>query len=164
MSLENCPCGSKLSYSQCCEPIISQKQLASSPEVLMRSRYTSYVKQEIEWLKLSLEPSQRSDFDEKSVLDWAKNSQWQGLKIIRTEKGGEDDNVGFVEFTATFKQDNISRTHHELGEFRKVNNQWFFYDGNAVKPAPFKHEKTPVKRNDPCTCGSGKKHKKCCGA
>jgi uncharacterized protein YecA (UPF0149 family) len=29
----------------------------------------------------------------------------------------------------------------------------------APAPAPLK-----VGRNDPCPCGSGKKHKKCCGA
>lgn len=163
MSIESCPCGSQQTYATCCEPIITQKQLASNPEMLMRSRYSAYVKQEVAWLKNSLEPTQRKDFDEKSVADWAQNSEWLGLKILRTEKGGPEDTVGFVEFTATFKQDHVSRTHHELGEFRKVNNQWYFYDGSAVKPAPFKHDTPQIGRNDPCSCGSGKKFKKCCG-
>ncbi|WGV98250.1 SEC-C metal-binding domain-containing protein [Vibrio sp. YMD68] len=30
------------------------------------------------------------------------------------------------------------------------------------KPKPTTFEKTP-NRNDPCSCGSGKKYKKCCG-
>lgn len=30
------------------------------------------------------------------------------------------------------------------------------------KPRPTTFEKTP-NRNDPCSCGSGKKYKKCCG-
>ena len=29
--------------------------------------------------------------------------------------------------------------------------------------APFKREEPKVGRNDPCSCGSGKKYKKCCG-
>jgi len=29
--------------------------------------------------------------------------------------------------------------------------------------APIKGNETKIGRNDPCTCGSGKKHKKCCG-
>jgi len=35
---------------------------------------------------------------------------------------------------------------------------------NAVlnKPATTRFDKTP-NRNDPCSCGSGKKYKKCCG-
>ena len=32
-----------------------------------------------------------------------------------------------------------------------------------VKPRPFKRVTAKVGRNDPCPCGSGKKHKKCCG-
>ena len=35
-------------------------------------------------------------------------------------------------------------------------------DGILNKPKPTVFEKTP-KRNDPCSCGSGKKYKKCCG-
>jgi hypothetical protein len=35
----------------------------------------------------------------------------------------------------------------------------------APAPArkPFKNAQPKVGRNDPCPCGSGKKHKKCCG-
>ncbi|MBT4512568.1 MAG: hypothetical protein HOC20_10220 [Chloroflexi bacterium] len=29
---------------------------------------------------------------------------------------------------------------------------------------PFKREQLKIGRNAPCTCGSGKKYKKCCGA
>jgi uncharacterized protein YecA (UPF0149 family) len=28
---------------------------------------------------------------------------------------------------------------------------------------PFRRESSKLGRNDPCTCGSGKKFKKCCG-
>ena len=35
-------------------------------------------------------------------------------------------------------------------------------EGFLNKPQTTTFEKTP-KRNDPCSCGSGKKYKKCCG-
>ena len=35
-------------------------------------------------------------------------------------------------------------------------------DGVLNKPQTTTFEKTP-NRNDPCSCGSGKKYKKCCG-
>lgn len=38
-----------------------------------------------------------------------------------------------------------------------------YYDRLAVTPAPLVKAATPG-RNDPCSCGSGKKYKKCCGA
>ncbi len=34
--------------------------------------------------------------------------------------------------------------------------------GNAEKVEPLKGA-SPIGRNDPCSCGSGKKYKKCCG-
>jgi SWIM/SEC-C metal-binding protein len=35
-------------------------------------------------------------------------------------------------------------------------------DGLLNKPTTTRFDKTP-NRNDPCSCGSGKKYKKCCG-
>jgi SEC-C motif-containing protein len=162
MSQDLCPCGSLLKYSDCCEPIIKQVVKASSPEALMRSRYTAYAKHEISWLKQSLDATQREEFDEKSVDAWSRESEWVGIEIKNT-KTEEDKNIGWVEFIARFKQGNITRNHHELGEFHKINNEWFFYDGRAVKPETVKKEGPEVGRNDPCPCGSGKKYKKCCG-
>jgi preprotein translocase subunit SecA len=39
----------------------------------------------------------------------------------------------------------------------------FFSHGGEEGPAPKKRESKKIGRNDPCTCGSGKKYKKCCG-
>ncbi|HSQ42921.1 MAG TPA: YchJ family protein [Fibrobacteraceae bacterium] len=164
MTNDLCPCGSGKTYAECCEPIIKGQVKAPTPEALMRSRYTAYAKHEIPWLRDSLEENQRKDFDEKNVETWSRQSEWMGMEIRRTEKGGPEDTTGFVEFVAKFKQEGVVREHHELGEFHKVNEQWFFYDGRGIKPAPFKHDKPQVGRNDPCPCGSGKKFKKCCGA
>ena len=54
--------------------------------------------------------------------------------------------------------------HHERSTFRfdETAKRWYFVDGGKPRG------KTVVKgaqpgRNDPCTCGSGKKYKKCCG-
>lgn len=164
MTLELCSCGSTKYYGECCEPIIRGTVLAETPEALMRSRYTAYVKHEIAWLKDSLEPSQQGDFDDKNVEDWSKNSEWLGLEIRASKIEGDSGELGWVEFMARFKQEGVERLHHELGEFRKVAGKWFFYEGHGVKPSTFKHEKPQVGRNDPCTCVSGKKFKKCCGA
>ena len=46
---------------------------------------------------------------------------------------------------------------------RKEQDQLTFShsDGSSIKQ-PVKRSSKKVKRNDPCTCGSGKKYKKCC--
>ena len=35
--------------------------------------------------------------------------------------------------------------------------------GGGVRTPPIRRGATPIGRNDPCPCGSGKKFKKCCG-
>ncbi len=39
----------------------------------------------------------------------------------------------------------------------------FSHSDSGLKKAPVVRDKEKVGRNDPCTCGSGKKFKKCCG-
>jgi SEC-C motif-containing protein len=159
MNSEECPCGSGKSYSECCEPIIKQTIKAPSPEALMRSRYSAYVKKEVLWLRDSLEKSQRKDFDEKGARQWSEQSEWLGLTIVQSK---EENDKGSVEFIAKYKQGGIAREHHEISEFARKDGGWQLTEGRVVKPEPVRREQT-IGRNDPCPCGSGKKYKKCCG-
>ncbi len=38
-----CPCGTGLTYGECCEPFLSAAAQAPTAERMMRSRYTAYV-------------------------------------------------------------------------------------------------------------------------
>lgn len=168
----SCACGSQREYSQCCEPIITNKVKAANPEALMRARYTAYVKVEPEFLKNSLAPEVRSDFKESDVREWAKSSEWLGLQIVKASGNS-------VEFVAKYKTQGKVLEHHEVSTFRKAGEQWFFLDGDSHvheegkghehhAPAeikkPIVREEPKTGRNDPCACGSGKKFKKCCAA
>lgn len=160
-----CPCGSEKKYGECCEPIIKGTTKAPTAESLMRARYTAYEKQEIDFIINSCEEGDKiAEIDRKATEDWAKNSTWHGLKILRTEKGLEADEEGIVEFEATYteKKTNLRDVHHEIGYFKKVNGEWMYSVGN-VKAMTVVREGAKIGRNDPCPCGSGKKFKKCCG-
>ena len=173
-----CPCGSQVSYEQCCKLYIEEGALPATAEKLMRSRYTAFTMAQIDYLKTTLAPESRKDFDAQSTRDWAKNSDWKGLKILSTSKGTETDNSGVVEFIASFEHDQEVIEHHEFSQFRKDNSgQWFFVDGDSHqhkagedphhhhrKPQTFIRDEEKIGRNDPCHCGSGKKFKKCHGA
>ncbi|MGA1523171.1 MAG: SEC-C metal-binding domain-containing protein, partial [Planctomycetota bacterium] len=50
-----------------------------------------------------------------------------------------------------------------MASFQKIDGRYYFVDGVIVGPGTFRREAPKVGRNDPCPCGSGKKHKKCCG-
>lgn len=168
-----CPCGTQKEYSQCCEPYITGKKPAPTPEALMRSRYTAYVKVAAPYLKETLAPEARGDFNEKDVYEWSQQSEWLGLEIIKAE--GKT-----VEFMAKYKAQGKVLEHHEVSTFRQEGGKWYFVDGDShvheegkghehhahsrEPKAPIVREMPKVGRNDPCACGSGKKSKKCCAA
>ena len=82
-----CPCGSGKTYGECCEPIIKGSVKAPSAETCMRARYSSYVKHEIDFIIKSCDDEEGlAEIDKKATEDWSRQSQWNGLKILRTEK------------------------------------------------------------------------------
>jgi SEC-C motif-containing protein len=159
--MSNCYCGSAAPYSDCCEPIIGGVHPADTAEQLMRARYSAYVGAQMDFVFETTHPDHRTDYDHAGTREWAESSEWLGLEIIDTKKGGVEDTAGEVEFIARFNEKGVPREHHENAEFRKDNGRWYFTEGAMVKPKPITVVKTG--RNDPCTCGSGLKYKKCCG-
>ncbi len=160
--METCPCGSALSYLECCRPLITGERHAGTAEQLMRSRYSAYVMKEIGYLRDSLHPDQRSDFNEKTTRAWAEGAEWHQLEILNTSGGGPDDSEGTVEFIATFSDEGAKREHHEISSFRNVEGRWYLMHGEVLPPKQVVRPAPKTGRNDPCPCGSGKKYKKCC--
>lgn len=162
--MEPCPCGSGRDYADCCQPFIQGDQNATTAEALMRSRYTAHVKGEIDYIYDTTHPSKQSGVNRKEVEDWSRKSQWQSFEIVQIEEGGAEDTQGTVEFVATYRLKEKPVRHHEIAEFKKSNDRWYFFDGKAPRPQTIIRQSPKVGRNDPCSCGSGKKYKKCCGA
>jgi SEC-C motif-containing protein len=161
--MSDCPCGSGRSYETCCEPIIAGAPAATA-EALMRSRYSAYVKGGWEHLGRSLSAAQRADYSPDEARRWGEQSEWQGLTVIRTEQGGENDQIGLVEFSARFRSNGEDHEHLECALFAREDGRWV-YAGQQPMRGQTVHRETPkIGRNDPCPCGSGKKYKKCCGA
>ncbi len=161
--MSQCPCGLEKEYDDCCGPIIGGERQAATAQELMRSRYTAYALGEIAFISKTTDPERSSEFDEESAKNWAENSEWHGLEIVSTLNGESGDETGQVEFVANYSQNRARTKHHEMAEFRKMDGQWFFVDGQQVVPKPVVRETPKVGRNEPCPCGSGKKFKKCCG-
>ncbi|MFM1892696.1 MAG: hypothetical protein RLZ44_1773 [Pseudomonadota bacterium] len=128
----------------------------------MRARYTAYAEREIDFLGDSLHPEHRHDWDRQATARWAEGADWAGLEIRATEAGGEQDQEGKVEFVASYKEKGLLKRHHEFSRFARVNDRWYYVEGELPKPVTQRND-LKVGRNDPCPCGSGKKYKKCCG-
>jgi SEC-C motif-containing protein len=159
----DCPCGSGHDYDACCGPLIEGTLKAPTPEALMRSRYTAFTQQAMPYIEETLHPSQRHDYDAAGSAKWARESEWQGLEIVNVSADPENANRSSVEFKAHYRINGALQVHHELAEFRKTGDTWYFFDGKMVGAGQFRRETPKVGRNDPCPCGSGRKYKKCCG-
>lgn len=157
-----CPCGSQLTYQECCQPLISGEKTAQTAEALMRSRYTAHVQAEVDYIINTTHPDKRDTIDRKQVLSWSKKSEWLELKIISTEEGGPEDDKGVVEFSARYREKARTIVHHEIAEFVRQDGNWYFVDGQPPKLVQSIRQGPKIGRNDPCPCGSGKKYKKCC--
>jgi SEC-C motif domain protein len=162
-NMEMCPCGSQIAYNECCEPYITGKVPAPTAEKLMRARYTAYAKTAIDFIMSSTIEEKRKECDEKAIRNWSQLSTWHKLEIINVEKGGAEDSEGSVEFIAHFTEGGILKNYHEKGRFKKISDSWFYIDGEIQKQQPFIRSEDKISRNAICSCGSGKKYKKCCG-
>lgn len=161
--MNQCPCNSGNSYDDCCGAVIGGRRTAATAEALMRSRYSAFAKKEIDYLKESLHPDHRHDYDPVATRQWAENSEWLNLEVVEAKGGSENDDEGTVEFIASYRQKGTRLAHHELGNFKRTRGRWYYTDGKLVTPGTVRNESPKVGRNDPCPCGSGKKYKKCCG-
>jgi SEC-C motif-containing protein len=128
----------------------------------MRSRYTAYVRGEIDYLVATHDVSTRDSIDRKGVARWSRETEWKGLEIIDTEGGTEHDDAGVVEFIARGVTAGRPFAQRERSRFRRVDGAWFYVDGK-VGGEPVRKAST-VGRNEPCPCGSGLKYKRCHGA
>jgi SEC-C motif-containing protein len=136
---------------------------APTAEALMRSRYTAYVKTEIDYIYETTHRSQRDKFNRKESEEWSRKTDWHSLEIRRTDGGGQEDQSGVVEFIARYRKKAKMAVHHEVAEFKKEEGIWYFFDGRAPKYGQIKRDGVKIGRNAPCPCASGKKYKKCCG-
>jgi len=155
-----CFCGSGKSFTACCEPYITGQVLPPTSEACLRSRYSAYVLCNTDYILSTIHPDERPKYDRKGIEKWSKNSQWISLQVISSQ---DTEDTGHIEFIATFKESFITKKHHEKSEFSKIEGKWYFKNGNVVPVATYVRETKLPGRNDLCSCGSGKKFKKCCG-
>ena len=111
MTKELCPCGSKKQYQYCCRMYLSRKKKPDTAEKLMRSRYTAFVKGNIDYLIATLDPEKRTESDFEELTTSANNTQWLGLTVIDTQKGKKNDVTGLVEFEAIYKVSEPGQLH-----------------------------------------------------
>jgi SEC-C motif-containing protein len=134
---------------------------AETAEALMRSRYTAYVRGAIDYLIDTHDASTRGEVDRAGITSWSRQTEWLGLEVLDTVRGGASDGEGIVEFIARGRSGGQPFEHRERSHFRRRDGRWFYVDGKQIREPT--RVTTQVGRNDPCPCGSGMKYKRCHG-
>jgi SEC-C motif-containing protein len=143
-----CPCGSGAGYGACCQPFHERKAVPSSPERLMRSRYSAFVLNRTDYLVQTWHSSTRPD-----DLDLTASPEWTNLQILSAEQKAD---AGRVHFRAVFRVDKNWGCLEEVSSFCREDGRWYYLSGETsetfLRPG----------RNDRCPCGSQRKYKVCC--
>lgn len=69
-SLQDCPCGQGL-YAECCQPLHVGQQCAKHAEQLMRSRYSAFALQQIDYLLSTTAIGQQAMLNRAAIADGA---------------------------------------------------------------------------------------------
>jgi SEC-C motif-containing protein len=118
-----CYCGSSNSYKECCEKFINSSQNAPTAEALMRSRYSAYATQAVDYLIATTAVLQRKLLIKSDILEWSQSNKWNKLEIIEATENT-------VEFKAYYTDsNNLSYIHHEKSTFIIEDGKWYYVDG-----------------------------------
>jgi len=124
----------------------------------MRSRFTAYANKNKSYLLETWSGSKRPE-----LIDFSKEEAvWTKLEIVKTKKGSKKDSKGIVEFKAYYNLEDEPYVMTEISRFIKKSDRWFYLDG-VVKSVSKINQQVNQGKNAPCSCGSGKKFKRCCG-
>jgi len=133
--MENfCRCRSGLVYQHCCEPYHKNVLQAPTPEALMRSRYSAFSLQLIDYLVRTTHPFVRNLYNKKDIAKWAKANNWLKLEIL----SAHDNRVCFK---AYYQNGNQYFIHHEDSTFEQENGIWYYVKGMFPKENSAKRER-----------------------
>jgi SEC-C motif-containing protein len=127
--MTQCYCCSSKPFSDCCQPLLDGSREASSPEELMRARYSAFCTKNLDFVVDTTDPQARADMDRAATAEWMNNSDFTKLDVLRATDEG---NKCTDEFKAYFKMNGEDEIHNEIYKFRKQAGTWFFRYGKVV--------------------------------
>ncbi|MDG4813023.1 YchJ family metal-binding protein [Hydrogenovibrio sp. 3SP14C1] len=122
-----CPCGSKKTYAECCEPFHLGQTFPQSAERLMRTRYSAYVMKLEQYLINTWAESTRPN-----QIEFEENIHWLRLRIVKTKQGHAEDQKGMVFFKAFYEVDGEKGMMTEKSQFiRDEAGHWAYLSGEV---------------------------------
>lgn len=127
-----CPCGLPVAYDECCGrwhrgPLHLQ---APDAQALMRSRYSAYVLDEIDYLLQTWHPTTCPG----SLTPNEPGTKWLGLEVRRHDRQDTDHET--VEFVARVRVNGRASRLHEISRFVREEGRWLYVDAQPDQCAP----------------------------
>ena len=130
-ALASCPCGRvdakkrAVAYADCCGRFVDHFNDVPAPDAehLMRSRYSSFVLEQADYLLATWHSSTRP-----ASLDFDAGAKWLGLEVREHKTTGAD--TAEVEFVARYRVDGRAVRLHERSRFVREDGRWFYVDGD----------------------------------
>ncbi len=125
-----CKCGSGVMLDDCCLEFINSNKIPSTPELLMRSRYTAHALCNMDYIAKTMANKSLESFNYDEAVEDSKIIKWLKLDVLDSEI--IDNENGIVEFKAYYRAHNKKYVLHEKSKFKLINNQWFYVDGDML--------------------------------
>ena len=121
-SAEPCPCGGQR-YATCCEPFHLGTARPETAEQLMRSRYSAFSRNLIDYL-IETHPSPEPMAERRQALKASNRGvRWTRLRISASEAGGSADLSGTVTFEAHYRQSGQTHVLRECSRFGREGEE-----------------------------------------
>ena len=124
-----CPCESKRTYDQCCEPYLLGRKVPETAELLMRSRF--YAMNMAPYLVETTAAEEREKLDVEELGRYCRAVKCISLKVLATELGKAGDDTGVVVFHAKLLINGKRMLHREKSRFVREAGRWAYLDGET---------------------------------
>ncbi|SOE50689.1 YchJ family protein [Orrella dioscoreae] len=123
-----CPCASGHSYAACCQRWHEgpRRLLAPDAASLMRSRYSAFVLDRLDYLLETWHPDTRPSGLEPNP----PGLKWLGLDVRGHAQ--QDADHATVEFVARSRLQGRASRLHETSRFVRQDGRWFYVDGDIA--------------------------------
>ncbi len=119
----SCPCGSGLTFAECCQQVHNSHAKATTAEALMRARYSAFAVRDIDFLYNTFHPTTRRFQNKHAIQQWAQENKWMQLNILKAT-------FATVEFEAHYLDSTMElQIHREKSTFKQQGNLWYYVDG-----------------------------------
>ncbi|OZI19686.1 hypothetical protein CAL26_19015 [Bordetella genomosp. 9] len=125
--VKTCPCGTGKAYAACCGQWHRGPRHLQAPtaEALMRSRYSAYVLDLVDYVRDTWHPDTRPEHVDPNPA----GLKWLGLDVRRHVV--QDERHALVEFVARSRMQGKGQRMHEVSRFVRENGVWLYVDGDV---------------------------------